>query len=315
MTTSSTVSYPAFPNRDIKISANVYFPEGFDKSKKYPAIIVGHPGSSCKEQTSGLYAGKLAELGYITLAYDASFQGASGGEPRYIEYPPARVEDFSCAVDYLMTLDYVDENRVGVLGVCASGGYATTATMQDHRIKALATVVGANFGRLQREAGHTPDVALQTIEAVGKQRTAEARGAEPLLTSYIPGSCEKRDQAGITKQAALDTYEAVEYYTTPRGQKKGSPNKLRLAGLLAAVTYDAYHLADKLLTQPLQIIIGEIVGEFGSYRDGYELFNKARSAEKYLHVVKGTTHYDLYDQPKAVGEAVEVMEKFFAKHL
>ncbi|GAA1319444.1 hypothetical protein GCM10009647_051130 [Streptomyces sanglieri] len=204
-----------FKNRTWDVAADLRLPDGFDPAKKYPAIICAHPISSCKEQTSGnVYAERLTELGYVTLAFDASHQGKSGGEPRYLEDPATRVEDFSCAVD-LVTLDHVDEDRIGLVGICGGGGYAAKATMTDHRIKALGTVVAANYGRITREGNLTPHAAIDTLEAIGKQRTAEARGAEPLITTYIPNSPEEREQAGVSD---IDIVNAVEYYRTSRAQ-------------------------------------------------------------------------------------------------
>ncbi|MEU3529905.1 alpha/beta hydrolase [Streptomyces sp. NPDC038707] len=302
-----------FKNRSWDVAAHLRLPKGFDKGEKYPAIICAHPISSCKEQTAGsIYAERLTEQGYVSLAFDASYQGESGGEPRYLEDPAARVEDFRCAVDYLMTLDYVDENRVGVLGVCGGGGYAANATMTDHRIKALVTVVAANYGRLVREGDLTPGAAVATLEAIGRQRTAEARGAEPRLTTYIPNSQEEMEKAGITD---VDIVNAVDYYRTPRGEHPNSPNKLRFSGLEAALGFDAFHLAEVLLTQPLQIIVGDVPGAFGSYRDGFELFDRARSEKKDIFVVKGASHYDLYDKPEAVDQAFEKITPFFKENL
>lgn len=141
-----------FKNRLWKISGNLHLPDNFNETQKYSAIVCVHPGSSVKEQTAGLYATKLAQEGFVALAYDASFQGESGGEPRYLEDPSYRVEDIRCAVDYLTTLDFVDENHIGLLGICAGGGYAANAAMTERRIKALATVVGINASRAFREA-------------------------------------------------------------------------------------------------------------------------------------------------------------------
>lgn len=292
--------------------ADASFPEGYDSSQTHPAIIMGHPISSCKEQTSGnIYGEGLTKAGYITLAFDATHQGHSGGKPRFLEDPGTRVEDFRCAVDYLTTRSDVDPERIGLVGICG-GGYAAKATMTDHRIKALGTVVAANYGRVMREGDLSPDAVLQTLEAIGAQRTAEARSAEPKVTTYIPNSQEEREQAGIED---VDIKQAIEYYKTPRGAADGSPNKLLFSGLAAVLGFDAFHLTDQLLTQPLQVICGDVPGAFGSHRDGYELFDKARSQDKNLLVIPGATHYDLYDQPEPTGKALEQLTKFFGQHL
>ncbi|PXW11038.1 hypothetical protein C8D70_11239 [Chryseobacterium sp. CBTAP 102] len=302
-----------FKNRNWNVAAVLQFPKDFDENKKYPTIVCAHPISSCKEQTSGnIYGKALAEAGFVTLAFDASNQGESGGNLQYIEDPALRVEDFRCAADYLTTLDYVDENRIGVMGVCGGGAYSANAAMTERRFKAVGTVVAANYGRVMREGDYTADSAIKTLEAVAAQRTAQARGGADLITQYIPNSEEERKQAGMED---IDIIEAVDYYKTPRGQQPGSPNKLRFDSFDKIIAWDAFHLADHLLTQPLQIIVGDKVGVFGSYKDGFELFGKAASKNKNIHVVQGASHYDLYDQPKATSEALEKLIPFFKENL
>lgn len=302
-----------FKNKTWDVAANLHLPNNFDEAKTYPAIVVAHPISSCKEQTAAIYAAKLAELGYVCLAFDASTQGASGGSGQYLEDPATRVEDFRCAADYLVTLPYVDENRIGVLGICGGGGYAVNAAMTERRFKVVGTVVGANYGRLCREGDLSPDAAIKALEGISAQRTAEARGAETAITTYIPQSKTQLESYGIKD---VDVVEAVDYYTTQRGQKPGSPNKLNVVSTGAAFTWDAFHLVEKLLTQPLQIIVGGgKTGAFGSYRDGFELFNKARSEKKNILVVPGATHYDLYDKPECVDQAVAKLRAFYGENL
>ena len=199
-----------------------------------------------------------------------------------------------------------------MLGVCGGGGYAVNAAMTDRRFKAVGTVVATNYGRLMREGDMTPDAAIKTLDAIARQRTAEARGAEPLIVGYIPGSVQEREQAGIND---IDIVEAVKYYRTARGQQPGSPNKLRLTSTGAAVGWDAFHFAEQLLTQPLHIVIGAVPGGFGSYRDGLELYGRARSSQKSIQIVEGVSHYDLYDQPEATGQALAQLVPFYQKHL
>ena len=188
------------------IAADLYFPPNFDETKKYPAIISAHPIGSCKEQTSGnVYGQALAKEGFVVIAFDASFQGASGGEPRFIEDPTLRVEDFRVVCDYLVTLPYIDEERIGVLGICGGGGYSINAAMTERRIKAVGTVTGANYGRLMREgfSGFDP---LGALEAMAKQRTAEARGAALRVDDLLPDSPEAAQKAGIKKRVTCHTF-------------------------------------------------------------------------------------------------------------
>ena len=147
------VSFPNTNGLNITMSGLINFPENFDSTKTYPAIVVSHPGGGVKEQTAGTYAKKLAEKGYIALAYDASYQGESGGEPRQLENPHVRTEDVSAAIDYLTTLDYVDNERIGAMGICAGAGYTANAAINDRRIKAVGTVSMVNIGQMFRSIG------------------------------------------------------------------------------------------------------------------------------------------------------------------
>lgn len=245
----------SFKNRTWDVAGHLYFPENFDETKQYPAIVCVHPGSSVKEQTAGLYASQLAENGFITLAFDASFQGESGGEPRFLEDPTTRVEDIRCAIDYLTTLSFVDNNRIGALGVCAGGGYAANAAISEKRIKAIGTVIGTNVSRAFREAN-----PIETLNAVAQQRTAEANGAKKLINNWIPNSTEDAQQLGINE---MDLLEAIDYYRTPRGQHPNSCNKLLFTSMSNLIMFDAFHLAEYFLTQPLLVIVGDKVGGFG----------------------------------------------------
>jgi fermentation-respiration switch protein FrsA (DUF1100 family) len=299
-----------FKNGSRDIAGVIHLPAGFEESEKYAAIVCVHPGSSVKEQTAGIYAARMADKGYVALAFDASFQGESGGEPRHVEDPAARVEDIRCAVDFLTTLSYVDENRIGVLGICAGGGYAVNAAMTEHRIRAVGTVAAVNIGRARREAGGAGS-AIKMLEAVGRQRTLEARGGEPLITNWIPNSPKEAEEAGVI---GLDSLEAVDYYRTPRGRHERASNQLRFTSVASVLAFDAFHLAEELLTQPLQIIVGNRIGEFGSYQDGHELFQRA-TCEKDLFVIDDASHYDLYDRPEHVGRAVEKLAAFYGDNL
>jgi uncharacterized protein len=301
-------------NRDMywHIAADIHFPPLFDPATKYPAIISAHPIGSCKEQTSGeIYGAALAREGFVVIAFDASFQGSSGGEPRSTEDPTLRVEDFRHVTDYLVTLPYVDEERIGVLGICGGGGYSINAAMTERRINAVGTVTGANYGRLMRE-GFTGYNPLGALEAMARQRTAEARGAAYKVDDLLAASPEEAKRLGVTDR---DPLEATEYYRTPRGQKPNGLNRSLPSHQATAVGWDAFHLAEALLTQPLMVVVGDQVGAFGAYRDGCEIIGRARSEKKELVVIEGWSHYDLYDKPEPVGQALAKLIPFYKADL
>ena len=134
----------------IDLAANLYLPAGYDENGSYAAIVVAHPNGGVKEQVSGLFAQRLAENGYITIAFDAAYQGASGGVPRQTDRPANRVEDIRAAIDYLSTVAGVDTSRIGALGICGGGGYTIEASKTDKRISAVATISMFNTGRVRR---------------------------------------------------------------------------------------------------------------------------------------------------------------------
>jgi fermentation-respiration switch protein FrsA (DUF1100 family) len=304
-----------FQNPDMawSIAANIQFPPGFDETKTYPAIVSIHPFGSCKEQTSGnVYGRALAAEGFVVIAYDASFQGTSGGAPRWVEDPTQRVEDVSRVIDYLVTLPYVDENRVGVLGVCAGGGYAVNATLTEKRIKAVVSITGVNIGRLFREgfSGYDP---LGALAAMAAQRTKEARGGELQVNELLPASPDVARQAGLTER---DVFEATDYYKTSRGQKEGGATRMLFSHAQKTLAWDAFAFAETLLTQPVMVVVGQKIGAFGAFRDGMEIYGRATaSKDRQLVSLEDWSHYDLYDKPEPVGLALEKVTPFFRQHL
>jgi fermentation-respiration switch protein FrsA (DUF1100 family) len=142
MSTSASIqpTKVTFPNQFTCMAGNLFAPPNIEKSKKYPALAVAHPFGGVKEQTAGVYARKMTEKGYVTLAFDASHQGESGGCPRDTENPTERMEHIRCAVDYLTTLPIVDEDRIGLLGICAGGSYVMAVAPTELRAKAVASV-------------------------------------------------------------------------------------------------------------------------------------------------------------------------------
>ncbi|HHV2836876.1 TPA: alpha/beta hydrolase [Escherichia coli] len=184
---NNKVSFTNSNNPTISLSAVIYFPPKFDETRQYQAIVVSHPGGGVKEQTAGTYAKKLAEKGFVTIAYDASYQGESGGEPRQLENPYIRTEDISAVIDYLTTLSYVDNTRIGAMGICAGAGYTANAAIQDRRIKAIGTVSAVNIGSMFRN-GWENNVksidALPYVEAGSNARTSDISSGEYAVDAY-----------------------------------------------------------------------------------------------------------------------------------
>ncbi|QYK04623.1 alpha/beta hydrolase [Shewanella zhangzhouensis] len=309
MSSIQTVSYR---NLGWDVAADLYLPPGFDESKQYPAIVSTHPIGSCKEQTAGnIYAKALAQEGFVVLVHDASFQGASGGTPRFIEDPAIRVSDIRFAVDYLQSLPYVDAQRIGAIGVCGGGAYTIHAGITDHRLKALVSITGVNYGRLIRE-GFAQFKPRELAQGIAQMRTAQAQGAEPEAANLLPDSVAAAKAAGITD---IDVLEATEYYKTARGAKANGATSQLMSFTGAAMGWDAFLNAETLLTQPLMVVIGDKAGGFGAYRDGWEIYSRAASEDKHIVVAEGWSHYDLYDKPEPVAIAMAQVAPFFKQHL
>lgn len=310
---SNDIKHIKFQNPDMfwEIAADLYFPPSFDESKKYPTVISAHPIGSCKEQTAGnIYATRLADEGYVVIAFDASFQGESGGTPRLIEDPTQRVEDFRQVVDYLTTLPYVDTDRIGALGVCGGGGYVLASAQSEKRIKTVVSITGVNYGRMVRENAAAAGGPVAALKQIAEQRTAEAAGAEGAISAALPPSAEAAQQIGD-----IDVVEAYDYYCTPRGQSANGKAIFDVAHGASAMVWDAFAFAETLLTQPIMVVVGDKPGAFGAYRDGFEINRRAASEVKELVVLPGVSHDDLYDQPRGAGAALEKVIPFLAANL
>lgn len=304
-----TVQKVSFPNKSITVVGNLYTPGNLDKSKKYAAVVVVHPFGGVKEQTAGLYAQQLAGQGFITLAYDASYQGESGGEPRLMEIPATRVEDVRSAVDYLGSLSQVDENRIGALGICTGGAYAINAAQTELRIKAVAGVSVFDLGRARREGvGGTisHEERMKRLEEVGKQRTREYRGEPVRLVPVVPDSVDQ-----FTDNTPALYREGYEYYRTPRAQHPNSPNRYMFTSLGLQMAFFPFEQIETISPRPILMIAGSRADTLYYSQDAYE---KAKEPKELL-VIPGASHIDLYDKPQYVTPAVAKLKDFFGKTL
>lgn len=290
----------------LDISANVYTPANYDKTKKYSAIVIAHPNGGVKEQTAGLYAQRLAENGYITITADAAYQGASGGRPRSVDKPANRIEDIHGMADYISQYAGVDASRLGLLGICGGGGYALGAAKSDKRFKAVATLSMFNSGRVRRN-GYV-DSQLETIQQRLKQaseaRAKEASGGEILYS----GDANLTD-AQIAK-LPFDLYrQGYEYYWKTHAHP-GSTFKYTTSSLIDLMGWDATDQIE-LIEQPLLMIAGSKADSLYLSEDA---FKKATGTKvKELYKIEGASHIETYWVPKYVNAALAKLVPFFDK--
>lgn len=299
-----------YRNKDgIRLAANLYLPAGYQADKSYPAVIVAHPNGGVKEQVSGLFAQKLADQGYITLAFDAAYQGASEGMPRQTDLPANRVEDIHAGLDFLLAVDGVDPQRVGALGICGGGGYTLQTAKSDKRVKAVATISMFNTGRVRRNGFKDSDVkgAQQRLAEATAARekyvtTGEVAYHGELLTHQTHFTKEQLEQipAGLYR-------DGVQYY----GDTHYHPNaqsRYTMMSLLGLMTFDVENQAE-LLNQPLLMIAGDI-SDTRYMTDDF--FKKATgTTDKQVVYIKGANHIETYWKPEYVKQEAAAVINFF----
>ncbi|MEU8817439.1 alpha/beta hydrolase [Actinoplanes sp. NPDC048796] len=294
-----------FDSQGLRIAGHLYLPEGGN----LPAVVVGHPGTGVKEQAAGLYARRLAERGYVTLAFDAAYQGESEGLPRGLEDPAHRIEDHKAAVSYLTTRPEVDAGRIGVLGICASGGYVLNAAASDHRIKAIATVSGVDVARQFRfgaDGDQDPAVFQGMLDLAAAARTAQARGQDTQTFPLFPATLELGRKLG-----GEHGFEGVEYYCTPRAEHPRSTKFLPWESIDHLALFDAWAAVPLIGDRPLLSVIGRRAVTAWM---GIEAFQR-HTGPKRVFWVEGASHVDLYDKPEYVGPAVDEIDAFYRTEL
>ena len=292
----------------IEISANFYTPANFDSSRKYPTVVVAHPNGGVKEQVAGLYAQRLAEQGYIAITADAAYQGASGGQPRSVDKPSHRIEDIHGMADYMSRFPWVDNARMGLLGICGGGGYSLAAAQTDKRFKAVATISMFNSGRVRRN-GYV-DSQLQTIQQRLQQatdaRAQEAAGGEVLYS----GDADLSDEQ-IAK-LPFDLYRQGYAYYWKTHAHPNSTFRYTTSSLLDLMRFDATDQI-ALINQPLLMIAGSKADSLYMTEDA---FAKATgTTDKELVLLDGATHIDTYWVPRHVDAAVAKLTTFYARTL
>lgn len=297
-----------FDSAGLTLAGELYTPDDGALGAR-PAIVVGHPASGVKEQAAGLYAERLAAKGFIALAFDAAYQGESEGSPRGLEDPAHRVEDLKAAVSFLTTRDEVDGDRIGALGICASGGYVIPAAASDHRIRAVATVSAADIGRQFREGAdgtQDPTVIQAMLDAAAAARSAEARGEGVGSFPIFPGTADEARAVG-----GQHGFEGCEYYCTDRARHPRSAKTFTWNSIDRIVTFDPFRFIGLIAPRPLLMIVGS---EAVTKHMTTEAFEGAQQP-KSLTWVDGASHVDLYDKDEFVTPAVAALTGFFRKEL
>ncbi|TYB50399.1 alpha/beta hydrolase [Nonomuraea sp. PA05] len=298
-----------FHSAGIEIAAHLYVPDAPAADGPLPALVVGHPGTGVKEQTSGTYARLMAERGFVTLAFDAAYQGESGGLPRGLEDPAQRVEDFKAAVSYLTTRPEADADRIGLLGVCASGGYSLAATGGDHRVRAVATVCTAEPARQFRygaDGTQDPAVFQTLLDAAAQARTKAARGEDPGVLTMFP---ETAEQAGAL--GGQHGVEGWEYYCGPRGHHERSAKFLAWESIDRMASSDVFHSVPLIGPRPMLQILGERAVTAWM---GLEAHRRATGPAE-IHWIKGASHVDLYDKREYIDLAIDRLADYFGTNL
>jgi len=306
-----TVQKVSFKNQyDMQVAGNLVRPKSLDRTGRAPAIIVGHPMGAVKEQSSMLYAQKLTEQGFVTLAIDLPFWGESEGQPRNLVAPELYAEAFSAAVDYLGTRNFIDRNRIGVLGICGSGGFAISAAKMDPRLRAIATVSMYDMGAVTRN-GLNHSVSLEQRKALltkaAEQRYEEFATGKGIFLNYLP--------VKLDPDADPVTREFWNFYRTPRGIAipEGRTLELTQNRMLTSevrfVNFYPFNDIETISPHPLLFITGDQAHSREFSEDAYK-----RAAEpKELVRVPGAGHVDLYDRVNLI--PWNKLTSFFTQHL
>lgn len=294
----------------MNVVGNLFMPKTLNQNAKNPAIVVGHPMGAVKEQSANLYAQRLAEQGFVTLAMNLSFWGESEGKPGHLISPEIYADDFSAAVDYLSTQSFIDPDNIGVLGICGSGSFVISAAKIDPRMKAIATVSMYDMGSAFRNGlnhSQTLEQRKAFIQSAIEQRFAEFKGGEK---AYIPGTVNKLDASTPEIQREFfDFYRTERGGYTPQGEKEELTTKPMLSSIGKFMNFYPFNDIETISPRPMLFITGDQAHSKEFSEDAF----KRAGQPKELYVVPGAGHVNLYDRTDVI--PFDKLTDFFRNNL
>ncbi len=296
-----------FKNRyGIALSADLYLPR--DRAgARLPALAIAGPFGAVKEQSAGLYAQTMAERGYVALAFDPSYVGESGGEPRSVSSPDINTEDFMAAIDHLGLHASVDRDRIGIIGICGFAGMALNAVAVDKRVRAVATTSMYDMSRVMARGYYdslTSEQRTQALEQISRQRWADAEDGTPKLAGGLPETLDGVDNPVVRMY--------FDYYKTPRGFHARSVNSTTgwtVTNPLSFMNMPLLSYIREISPRPMLLIAGENAHSRYFSEDAHA----AAAGPKELMIIPGANHVDLYDRMDVI--PFDKLQSFFAEHL
>ncbi|KAB8154342.1 alpha/beta hydrolase [Kordia sp. TARA_039_SRF] len=297
-----------FKNRyGITLVGDLYLPKDIQNTK-VAAIAISGPFGAVKEQSSGLYANQMAQRGFVTLAFDASYTGESGGEPRHVASPDINTEDFSAAIDFLGLHENVDRDKIGIIGICGFGGFALNATAIDKRVKAVATTSMYDMSRVSAKGYYdnmSAEERTKLLEKLSLQRWEDAKNDKPALTpNGLPN-----ELSGDEPQFVKDYYD---YYKTDRGfhpRSINSNSSWAITSPISLMNMPIMTYIEEISPRPILVIAGEKAHSRYFSEDAI----KTAAEPKELIIIPNTVHTDLYDKVDII--PFEKLTTFFTENL
>ncbi|OCB73686.1 hypothetical protein B0A79_20235 [Flavobacterium piscis] len=298
----------SFKNRyGITLSGDLYLPKNTG-NEKLSALAISGPFGAVKQQSSGLYANQMAERGFVALAFDPSYTGESGGEPRNLASPEINTEDFSAAVDFLGLQEKVDRNKIGIIGICGFGGFALNATAIDKRVKAVAATSLYDMTRVMSK-GYNDSVTLEqrtkSLENLGQQRWKDAENGKPADGPRNLPEKLKGDEPQFVK-------EYFDYYRTPRGFQVNSVNSngaWLITNPISFMNMPILAYVKEISPRPMLLIAGEKAHSRYFSEDIFKVANEPKE----LIIIPNAVHVDLYDKVEVI--PFDKLDDFFKEHL